>query len=59
MSGRVDYLLHVVVPNIVVYDEVCKRLIKAADLYDVTSAFAMETIKYTTSLPLHYVNQCD
>ena len=54
MSGRVDYLLRVVVPNITAYDEVYKKLIKAADLYDVTSSFAMETIKYTTALPLHY-----
>jgi Lrp/AsnC family transcriptional regulator len=54
MSGRVDYLLRVVVPNIAAYDEVYKKLIKAADLYDVTSSFAMETIKYTTCLPLHY-----
>jgi Lrp/AsnC family transcriptional regulator len=59
MSGRVDYLLRVVVPDIAAYDEVYKRLIKAADLYDVTSAFAMETIKYTTALPLHYVKQSD
>jgi len=56
MSGRVDYLLRVVVPNIAAYDEVYKKLIKAADLYDVTSSFAMETIKYTTALPLHYAN---
>jgi Lrp/AsnC family transcriptional regulator len=56
MSGRVDYLLRVVVPNIAAYDEVYKRLIEAADLYDVTSSFAMETIKYTTALPLHYAS---
>jgi Lrp/AsnC family transcriptional regulator len=54
MSGRVDYLLRVVVPNIAAYDDVYRRLIKAADLYDVTSSFAMETIKYTTALPLDY-----
>lgn len=54
MSGRVDYLMRIVVPNIAAYDEVYKRLIKTADLYDVTSSFAMETIKYTTALPLHY-----
>ena len=54
MSGRVDYLLRVVVPNIAAYDDVYRRLIKAAELYDVTSSFAMETIKYTTALPLDY-----
>src|SRR5579863_9750573 len=57
MSGRVDYLLRVVVPNIAAYDDVYRRLIKAADLYDVTSSFAMETIKYTTALPLHYAGE--
>jgi Lrp/AsnC family transcriptional regulator len=57
MRGRVDYLLRVVVPNIAAYDDVYRRLIKAADLYDVTSSFAMETIKYTTALPLHYAGE--
>src|SRR5579863_9578646 len=55
MSGQIDYLLRVVVPNIAAYDEVYKRLIKTAELYDVSSSFAMETIKYTTALPLEYV----
>jgi Lrp/AsnC family transcriptional regulator len=54
MSGQVDYLLRIVVPNIAAYDEVYKRLIKTAELYDVSSSFAMETIKYTTALPLEY-----
>jgi Lrp/AsnC family transcriptional regulator len=57
MSGRVDSLLRVVVPNIAAYDDVYRRLIKAAVLYDVTSSFAMETIKYSTALPLHYSNE--
>jgi Lrp/AsnC family transcriptional regulator, cysteine-sensing transcriptional activator len=54
MSGQTDYLLRVVVPNIAAYDDVYKRLIRTADLYDVTSSFAMERIKYTTALPLDY-----
>jgi Lrp/AsnC family transcriptional regulator len=55
MSGDVDYLLRVVVPDIAAYDAVYKRLIKAADLFDVSSSFAMEQMKYTTALPLDYV----
>jgi len=55
MSGDVDYLLRVVVPDIAGYDSVYKKLIKAADLYDVSSSFAMEQMKYTTALPLTYV----
>ena len=54
MSGDVDYLLRVVVPDIAGYDSVYKKLIKAADLYDVSSSFAMEQMKYTTALPLNY-----
>jgi Lrp/AsnC family transcriptional regulator len=55
MSGDIDYLLRVVVPDIAGYDAVYKRLIKAADLADVSSSFAMEKIKSTTALPLSYV----
>lgn len=54
MSGDIDYLLKIVVPNISAYDAVYKRLIRAASLSDVTSNFAMETIKATTALPVTY-----
>ena len=54
MSGDIDYLLRVVVPDIASYDAVYKRLIQAADLSDVSSSFAMEQIKFTTALPLTY-----
>jgi Lrp/AsnC family transcriptional regulator len=54
MSGDVDYLLRVVVPDIAGYDAVYKRLISAVDLSDVSSSFAMEKIKSTTALPLTY-----
>ena len=54
MSGDVDYLLRVVVPDIAGYDGVYKRLIREVELFDVSSSFAMEQIKYTTALPLDY-----
>ncbi|MCC6471393.1 MAG: Lrp/AsnC family transcriptional regulator [Alphaproteobacteria bacterium] len=54
MSGDVDYLLRIVVPDIAAYDAVYKRLIARVALSDVSSAFAMESIKYTTALPLNY-----
>lgn len=54
MSGDVDYLLKIVVPDIASYDAVYKRLIKSAEFSDVSSSFAMEEIKYTTALPLGY-----
>lgn len=52
MSGEVDYLLRVVVADIAGYDAVYRRLIKAVELSDVSSSFAMETIKSTTALPI-------
>jgi Lrp/AsnC family transcriptional regulator, cysteine-sensing transcriptional activator len=54
MSGKVDYLLRVVVPDIERYDAFYKRLISKIELSDVSSAFAMEQIKFTTALPLDY-----
>ncbi|WAC75706.1 Lrp/AsnC family transcriptional regulator [Roseateles sp. SL47] len=54
MSGDIDYLLRVVVPDIQAYDGVYKRLIAGNDLFDVSSSFAMEQIKCTTALPLNY-----
>ena len=54
MSGEIDYLMRVVVPDIAAYDDFYKRLIAKADITDVSSSFAMERIKYTTALPLQY-----
>jgi Lrp/AsnC family transcriptional regulator len=54
MSGDIDYLLKVVVPDIAGYDAVYKKLVKMIDLYDVSSSFAMEVLKHTTALPLDY-----
>lgn len=56
MSGDIDYLLKIVVPDIKRYDAVYKRLIAAADFADVSSSFAMEEIKFTTALPLGYAS---
>ncbi len=55
MSGDVDYLLRVVVPDIAAYDAVYKRLTAGTQLHDVSSSFAMEELKLTTALPLGYV----
>lgn len=55
MSGDVDYLLRVVVPDIAAYDAFYKRLIAKIEIRDVSSVFAMEQIKYTTELPLDYM----
>jgi Lrp/AsnC family transcriptional regulator len=45
MSGDVDYLLHVIVPDIAAYDAFYRRLIAAVPLRNVSSRFAMERMK--------------
>ncbi|HET7756527.1 MAG TPA: Lrp/AsnC family transcriptional regulator [Steroidobacteraceae bacterium] len=55
MSGDVDYLIRIVVPDIDAYDGVYKRLISAVEFQDVSASFALETIKSTTALPLDYL----
>ena len=55
MSGQIDYLLKVVVPDIEAYDEFYKKLVANIEIEDVSSTFAMERIKDTTILPLAYI----
>src|SRR5262249_30250329 len=57
MSGEIDYLLRVAVPDIAAYDAFYKKLIARVEIAKVSSAFAMEQIKYTTALPLDFAVQ--
>ncbi|MEO8133683.1 MAG: Lrp/AsnC family transcriptional regulator [Betaproteobacteria bacterium] len=52
MSGEIDYMLRVVVSDIQGYDAVYRKLIRAVELFDVSSSFAMERLKYSTALPV-------
>ncbi|VFP82181.1 Lrp/AsnC family transcriptional regulator [Candidatus Erwinia haradaeae] len=53
MAGEYDYLLRVQVADMKSYDRFYKNLLHSVPtLLDVTSSFAMEEIKYTTSLPV-------
>ncbi len=45
MSGEVDYLLHVVVPDIASYDNFYRKLISSIPLRNVSSRFSMERMK--------------
>jgi Lrp/AsnC family transcriptional regulator len=55
MSGQVDYLMKVVVPDIEAYDVFYQKLVSKIDITNVSSAFAMGHIKETTALPLGYM----
>jgi len=52
MTGELDYLLRVVVSDIEGLYRVYHKLINSVDLFDVSSSFAMEVIKYSTAIPL-------
>lgn len=57
LAGDIDYLIRAVVPDIRSYDAFYQRLIARIDLHDVSSMFAMETLKSTTELPLGYITE--
>lgn len=51
MSGDVDYLLHVVVPDIASYDRFYRKLIESVPLRNVSSRVSMERLK-SAPLPI-------
>ena len=55
LTGDVDYLLRIVVPDIDAYDAVYKRLINRLEFSGVSSAIAMEEMKFTTAIPTDYL----
>ena len=54
LTGEMDYLLRLVVPNVETYDTIYKQLIARLDFTDVTSFISMEELKFTTAVPLKY-----
>ncbi|CAM3642680.1 Leucine-responsive regulatory protein [Vibrio aerogenes CECT 7868] len=53
MAGEYDYMLKVLVQDMRSFDTFYKELVNRIEgLTDVTSTFAMESLKYTTELPL-------
>ena len=55
MSGSIDYLLRVAVPDIAAYDAVYSKLTEHIEIFEVSSSFAMEELKHTSALPLDYL----
>jgi len=54
MAGEYDYMMKVLVKDMVAFDVFYKRLVNCVDgLTDVTSSFAMEGLKNTTQLPIY------
>lgn len=54
MTGEMDYLLRLTVPDVQAYDLVYKQLISRLDFTDISSFIAMEELKFTTAIPTQY-----
>ncbi|BDU31808.1 Glutamate uptake regulatory protein [Vibrio nigripulchritudo MADA3029] len=53
MAGEYDYMMRVLVEDMKTFDSFYKRLVNSVDgITNVTSTFAMESLKYTTALPV-------
>ncbi len=53
MAGEYDYMMKVLAKDMNDFDQFYKKLVNSVDgLNNVTSTFAMESLKYTTELPL-------
>jgi Lrp/AsnC family transcriptional regulator len=55
LTGEIDYLLRIVVPDIEAYDAVYQRLIAKLEFSNLSSSIAMEEMKYTTAVPTIYM----
>jgi len=54
LTGDVDYLLKVVLPNVEHWDVIYKRLVSKLQFHDISSYISMEEVKATSSLPTGY-----
>src|SRR3546814_16518908 len=54
MSGEIDYMMRVVVPDIKAYDDVYKRLHAAVPPFDVSSSYALAKRELPKAQPVDY-----
>ncbi|MER2537070.1 MAG: Lrp/AsnC family transcriptional regulator [Rhizobiaceae bacterium] len=55
LTGEVDYMLRIAVPDIESYDVLYKRMIEKLEFSNLVSAIAMEELKFTTAIPTNYL----
>jgi len=55
LTGTVDYILKVVVPDVPSYDRVYKRMIERLEFSQINSMISMEELKFTTAIPTCYL----
>ncbi len=55
LTGEIDYLLKIVVPDVEAYDGFYQRLIKRLEFSNISASIAMEEMKFTTAMPSFYL----
>lgn len=55
LTGAVDYILKLLVPDIAAYDRVYKSMIEKLAFSQITSSISMEELKFTTAVPVDYL----
>jgi Lrp/AsnC family leucine-responsive transcriptional regulator len=55
MTGDFDYLIRVVAPNLLAYQEFLDKLTQVDGLDHVKSSFSLKPICYRTELPLEHL----
>ncbi|SDI40149.1 Lrp/AsnC family transcriptional regulator [Lutimaribacter saemankumensis] len=55
LTGTVDYILKVVVPDVATYDRVYKQMIERLEFNQINSMISMEELKFTTAIPTSYL----
>lgn len=55
LTGTVDYILKVLVPDVGAYDQVYKSMIEKLEFSQINSSISMEELKFTTAVPTNYL----
>ena len=55
LTGTVDYILKVLVPDVAAYHQVYKAMIEKLEFSQINSSISMEELKFTTAVPTNYL----
>lgn len=55
LTGTVDYILKVMVPDVAAFDQVYKGMIERLEFSQINSSISMEELKFTTVVPTNYL----
>lgn len=54
LTGNIDYIMKLVLPNVEHYDIIYKRIVRRISLHDISAYISMETLKSGAAIPTTY-----